>query len=52
MVIVYPTAEQQKHALKDTTCQCCPRVEFHGGEMLIIHEQLTDGATMWAVEER
>lgn len=36
MINIIPLYDLKKH-IEDTTCDCCPEVEFENGEMIIIH---------------
>ncbi len=36
MIHVTPINDLKPHE-ESTTCECCPRVEFENGEMIVIH---------------
>lgn len=40
MVTVVPVNDVIEHDAESTTCECCPRVEFENGEMIIIHNAI------------
>ena len=36
MINILPVNDIKEHT-EDSTCECKPRVEFHNGEMFVIH---------------
>ena len=36
MINILPINDLEEH-IEDTTCECCPKVEFENGEMIVIH---------------
>lgn len=37
MITIVPEGDIKEHDRTSTTCDCCPRVIFENGEMIIIH---------------
>ena len=49
MINIIPLNDLKNH-IEDTTCDCCPEVEFKNGEMIVIHNsfdgrELTENLT-------
>lgn len=37
MITVTPVDDIKEHEADKTTCECCPKVIFENGEMIVIH---------------